>query len=69
METAILRIVEDKPPPKIVAHGTLEGFLADRSINSLVAEAGPRRRGQHLDVDAILARSLPKVAESFKKAA
>lgn len=69
METAILKIVKDKPPPKIVAQATLEAFLADQPTNRVVAGVVPRRSGQHLDVDGILARSLPKVDESFEKAA
>ena len=68
METDKLRIVADKPPPHIVAQATLEAE-AHAPINSIVAVPGPLRRGRHLDVDGILARSLPKVAERFKKAA
>lgn len=69
METAILKIVKDRPPPKIVAQATLEAFLADRPINSGVAGAVTRGRGGYLDVDGILARSLPKVADGSEKAA
>jgi hypothetical protein len=64
METAKLRIVTDTPPPKVIAQATLE---ADSPINAVVAV--PLRPSRHLDVDGILARSLPKVAESFAKAA
>lgn len=50
METAKFRIVTDRPPPKIFALATTE---APAPI--------PARRGRRLDVDAVLARSLPKV--------
>lgn len=69
METAKLRIVTDRPPPKIDAQATLEAFLAHRPANKVVAGTVPRAPGQHLDVDGILARSLPKVGESLKEAA
>jgi len=68
METDKLRIVADTPPPHIVAQATIAAE-AHAPINSIVAGPVPLRRARHLDVDGILARSLPKVAESFKKAA
>ena len=69
METAVLKIVKDRPPSKIVAQVTLETFLAPRPTNTVVTGVVPRGRGRHLDVDGILARSLPKVDESFVKVA
>ena len=68
METAKLRIVTDTPPPKVVAQGALEAE-DPRPMNSDVAGAVPPGRGRHLDVDRILTRSLPKVTETFEKAA
>jgi hypothetical protein len=68
MERAKLRIFTDTPPPKIVAQTTLEAE-AHSPINSVVAVAVPLGHSRHLDVDGILARSLPKLTESFKKAA
>jgi hypothetical protein len=62
METAKLRIVADTPPPNIIAQATLKAE-AHPQINRIVARAALRRRSRHLDVDGILARSLPKVAE------
>ena len=68
METAKLRIVTDTPPPNIIAQFALEA-VDPCPIISVVAGAVPPPRGRHLDVDDILARSLPKVAKSFDKAA
>jgi hypothetical protein len=66
METAKLRIITDNPPPKIVLQVALEA-LADSPIESVVPPAKiTTRRGRHLDVDGILARSLPKVSETLK---
>ena len=66
METVKLRIVKDTPPPKIIAQATLEAFLA-RAIKK--GSAGAHRSVGVLDVDAVLARSLPKVAEVSKRSA
>ena len=68
METAKLRIVRDAPPPRIMAQATLEAFLA-RPLNQKFTGPVPRRIGGRLDVDAVLARSLPKLSESLKKMA
>lgn len=68
MERAKLRIVTDTAPPKIVAQ-TMPEVVAHSPINSVVAVAVPPRRVRHLNVDEVLARSLPKLTESFKKAA
>lgn len=62
METAKLTIVTDTPPPKIIVEKMLEAE-AHPPINRIVALATRRRQSRHLDVDGILARSLPKVAE------
>jgi hypothetical protein len=59
METAKLRIT-DRPPPKIFAQATIEP-LAHWPINSVDPAPIPARRGRRLDVDAVLARSLPRV--------
>ena len=69
MKTAILKIVKDRPPAKIVAQATVESFLAHRPTNTVVGGVFPRGPGRHLDVDGILARSLPKVDEAFEKVA
>ena len=69
METAKLRIVTDTPPPNIIAQAALEAVDPCPIISSVVAGAVPPPRGRHLDVDGVLARSLPKVAGSFAKAA
>jgi hypothetical protein len=68
MERAKFRIFTDTPPPKIVAQTTLEAE-AHSPINTVVAVAVPLRHSRHLDVDGILARSLPKLTESIEKAA
>jgi hypothetical protein len=65
METAKLRIVADTAPPKIIALATPEA-LGPCPINRGAVQP---RRVLHLDVDGILARSLPKVAKSFEKVA
>ena len=62
METAKSTIVTDTPPPKIIVQNMLAAE-EHPPINRIVARAAPRRRSRHLDVDGILARSLPKVAE------
>jgi hypothetical protein len=63
METAKLTIVTDTPPPEIIVQNMLAAE-AHPPINRIVSLslAAPRRRSRHLDVDGILARSLPKVA-------
>lgn len=68
METAKLRIVTDTEPPKIIAGTALEDN-APSPITDFVHIAEPVRRARHLDVDAVLERSLPKVVESFEKKA
>ena len=68
METAKLRIVTDTEPPKIVAQTARAADVPSR-ISDILAGAAPVRRGKHIDVDAVLARSLPKVAEDFDRAA
>jgi hypothetical protein len=68
MERAKFRIFTHAPPPKIIAQTTLEAE-SHSPINTAVAVAAPLGHSRHLDVDGILARSLPKVTESFKKAA
>ena len=60
METAKLRIVTDSPPPKIIAHATLED-MTPRPINGVVAGPVSPPPARHLDVDDVLARSLPQV--------
>jgi hypothetical protein len=65
MKAANLRIVTDTPPPKIVAQVTIEA-LAPGPIRGVAPAPIPARRGRHLDVDAVLARSLPKVAETSR---
>ena len=66
METAKLRIVADTPPANIIAHATLKAE-AHPPIKRVVAAAAPRRRSRHLDVDAILSRSLPKLSEVSRR--
>ena len=69
METAKLGIVTaDTAPPKIIAQTSLEADVPS-PINDLVAVAVPIRHSRHLDVDGVLARSLPKLAERLKNAA
>lgn len=67
METAKLRIVTDTPPPKVIA-AKLEASPAGDPLTAVVVRI-PRRHLGHLDVDGILARSLPKVAERHEKTA
>ena len=66
METAKLTIVTDTPPPKIIVQNMLEAE-AHPPIKRVVAAAAPRRRSRHLDVDAILSRSLPKLSEVSRR--
>jgi len=66
METAKLTIVRDTPPPTIIVQNMFEAE-AHPPINRVVALAAPRRRSRYLDVDGILARSLPKVAEVSRR--
>jgi hypothetical protein len=67
METAKLKIVTDTPPPKVIA-AKLEASPRE-PLNAVVTRGIPRRHGGRLDVDGILARSLPKVGGSLEKAA
>ena len=60
METVKLMIVKDRLPPKIFVQ-TAIATLAHSPVRSIPEEI-PARRGRRLDVDAVLARSLPKVA-------
>lgn len=60
MEKGIFRIVQDRPPPRVFAQATVAA-LAQLPINKVAPALTSTRRGRHLDVDAVLARSLPKV--------
>lgn len=60
MKAAILKIVTREQPTATRVPATIEDILPP-PINAVARE--PRRgRGLHLDVDEVLARSLPKVA-------
>jgi len=60
METAKLRIVTDSPLPKIIAEAKLEE-VAPRPINGVGPGPVSPPPARHLDVDDVLARSLPQV--------
>lgn len=63
MEKAYLRIVRDTPPPKIIAQATTDGL--SRAAITVIPAPIPGRSGRRLDVDAVLARSLPKLDETL----
>ena len=67
METTELRIITDTEP-EIIDQTTLDADVPS-PINDLVAVAVPVRHSRHLDVDDVLARSLPKLTERLEKAA
>jgi hypothetical protein len=60
MSAAYLRVVKDAQATKDRARAAIEAHTAishERTSPALI----PVRKGRHLDVDAVLARSLPEV--------
>ena len=68
MKSAGLKIVTTDPAMKRSVPVTIEDTLPPL-IHAVVPEPLPRRIVRRLDVDEVLARSLPKVVEGFEKAA
>ena len=60
MKAAILKIVTHELPTTNRGPATIEDTPRP-PINAIVREPRRARRGRHLDVDAVLARSLPNV--------
>ena len=60
MKAAILKIVTHEEPTRNRVPARIEDRLPPR-INAVAREPRRAGRGRHLDVDAILARSLPEV--------
>lgn len=60
MKAAILKIVTHEEPTRNRMPATIEDTLPP-PINAVAPEAIRAGKGRHLDVDAILARSLPEV--------
>jgi hypothetical protein len=61
MKAVILKIVTPAPPTQTRVPVTIEDTLPP-PINAVAPEKIRAGKGRHLDVDAVLARSLPKVA-------
>lgn len=68
MKLASLKIVTNEQTTQRSVAAIIEDALPP-PIHAVSGEPMPPRRGRHLDVDEVLARSLPKVAEVFEKAA
>ena len=60
MKAAILKIVTHEQPTQNRVPATIEDTLPP-PINAVAREPRHATRGRHLDVDAVLARSLPDV--------
>lgn len=60
MKAAILKIVTHEEPTRNRVPATIEDTLPP-PINAVAREEIRAGKGRHLDVDAILARSLPEV--------
>ena len=56
-----LRVVNDEPRNQRLAHAAIESYNA-KSQEGAVSRGISIPKGRHLDVDEVLARSLPKVA-------
>jgi hypothetical protein len=56
-----LRVVNDEPTTQSRAQAAIESYNA-KSNERAVSQPISIRKGRHLDVDEVLARSLPKVA-------
>ena len=56
-----LRVVNDEPTNQSRAHAAIESYNA-KSKEGAVSQPLSIRKGRRLDVDKVLARSLPKVA-------
>lgn len=61
MATANLRIIQDRHTTQERARAAVEAH-ASKSNERTTAGSAPFSRVRHLNVDAVLARSLPKVA-------
>lgn len=68
MKLATLKIVTKEPAIQRSVPATIEDTLPPL-IRAVAAEPKPPRIVRRLDVDEVLARSLPKVAGGFDKAA
>jgi hypothetical protein len=66
MKLASLKIVTNEQTTQSAA--VIEDMLPP-PIHAVAQKPMPPRIVRHLDVDGVLARSLPKVAEGFEKAA
>jgi hypothetical protein len=66
MKLSSLKIVTNEQTTQSAA--SIEDTLPP-AIHAVAQKPMPPRRGRRLDVDEVLARSLPKVAERFEKAA
>ena len=66
MKLAILKIVTNEQTTQDPVPAIIEDALP-LPINAVAAEPIRARGGRHLDVDGILARSLPRVAETFRE--
>jgi hypothetical protein len=60
MKKSVFRIVKDRPPPIVFAQPAVAA-LAQLPINKVAPAPTSTLHGRRLDVDAVLARSLPKV--------
>jgi hypothetical protein len=68
MKLASLKIVTKEPAIQRSVPTTIEDTLPPL-IHAVAPESTPPRVVRRLDVDGVLARSLPKVVEGFEKAA
>jgi hypothetical protein len=68
MDLATLKIVTSKQTTQRSVAAIIEDALPP-PIHAVAGEPSPRRIVRRLDVDEVLARSLPKVAEGFERAA
>lgn len=62
MATANLILIKDEQTAQNRARAAIEAYSAKSDEQQITLEPTPARRGKHLDVDAVLARSLARVA-------
>lgn len=68
MKLANLTIVPNEQTTQKSVAAVIEDALPP-PIQAVSADSAPPRTVRHLDVDKVLARSLPKLSEDFEKAA
>ena len=67
MELSSLKIVKNEKTTQRSVAAIIEDAFPPL-INAVSGELVPRRNVRHLNVDEVLARSLPKLTEGFEKA-